>query len=112
MTTSDTDPEILTHCPRCHSEQIELDVQYLVDANRFGVIDFVPFLYHCYGCSHQVFSRHVEPILDPPEKLCANCGLALPERRRRWCSQRCARPDRATQRKIDVEKLRREQEIE
>jgi rRNA maturation endonuclease Nob1 len=98
----------LDACPRCASTLLQFDAQFVADAHRFGVLGQVPYMYHCYGCHHTVYSYIPSTVPDPPDdKVCANCGDLLEKGRRRYCSERCARPTKLEQERIDREKAKR-----
>jgi hypothetical protein len=99
----------LSNCPRCSSHLLDLDTDFLADANQFGALPYVPLMYYCWGCHHRVQSFIREPLPpDPDIRRCDNCWITLPKGRRRFCSIRCSRPTKATQIKIDRERLRRQ----
>src|SRR5206468_3305625 len=82
-------------CPRALcSGQLRLDTDFLRDAEKFGMLEFVPLYFRCTLCAHSFWSRPPVPMAPVVERRCQNpgCGHDIGRGRRRFCSDSCARP--------------------
>jgi hypothetical protein len=99
--------ETIRQCRKCHSPHIELDYGHLIDARRFGILEYVPLMYRCIICGASTYSFTPDPIPDKVEEsLCETCGDRLAAGRRRYCSPACARPTRSHLAKIGIKNKR------
>lgn len=79
---------------------MQLDSQFLLDAQRFGILSEQRLYYRCIN-AHSYWTMVPEPLPDTDILLCANpnCRREIGPGRRRFCSDNCARPRKGKRRR-------------